>query len=184
MTSTAPIVSVFGSSSPRPGDADYALGLAVGAQLAAGGYTVQTGGYMGLMEATSRGAAEAGGHVIGVTSQAIEDFRPSAANAWVAEEQRTQTLHERLVHLATTCQAAVVLPGGLGTLTELALVWNLCVVGEIPPLPIVAIGAPWADLLRVMSDPNHVAPHHLALVQHLSEPSALLEALTRGTTPA
>jgi uncharacterized protein (TIGR00730 family) len=177
---TQPLVSVFGSSSSRPGDPDYQLGLEVGALLARAGYAVQTGGYMGLMEAVSRGAAEAGGHVIGVTSQAIEDFRPTGPNPWVAEERRTATLHERLVQLASTCQAAVVLPGGVGTLTELALVWNLALVGEIPALPIVTVGGPWAGLLKTMSDPAHVAARHLALVTHVGGAEEVLEVLGRS----
>ena len=162
---TPSIVSVFGSSSPVPGDPVYALAEEVGAVLAGAGHAVQTGGYMGTMEAVSKGAAEAGGHVIGVTSDAIEAFRPTGPNPWVQEEVRTATLRERLIHLTTTCRAAVVLPGGVGTLTELALIWNQVLVGELPPIPILTLGQPWSDLLEVMSDPAHVAPKHHALVR-------------------
>ena len=55
-----------------------------------------TGGYIGTMEAVSRGAAEAGGHVIGVTCEEIEAWRPVRVNAWVKEEIRRKTLMERL----------------------------------------------------------------------------------------
>ena len=67
-------VSVFGSSKPTPGDKTYTEALELGSLLAKRGHTVLTGGYMGTMEAVSRGAAEAGGHVIGVTCSDIEKW--------------------------------------------------------------------------------------------------------------
>ena len=71
------VISVFGSSAPQPGSADYEAARDLGRRLAEAGFTVQTGGYMGTMEGVSRGANEAGGHVIGVTCDQIEEFRPS-----------------------------------------------------------------------------------------------------------
>ena len=72
------VISVFGSSAPRPGSEAYEWGRRVGRLLAEAGLTVATGGYSGTMTAVSQGAAEAGGHVIGVTSSQIEQFRPLA----------------------------------------------------------------------------------------------------------
>ena len=69
-----------------------------------------TGGYIGTMEAASRGAAEAGGHVIGVTCQEVETWRRVTPNAWVLEEWRYPTLHERLLALIDGCDAAIALP--------------------------------------------------------------------------
>ena len=175
--SSSSIVSVFGSSSPRSGDPAYARAEALGAGLARLGHAVQTGGYMGTMEAVSKGASEAGGRVIGVTSDAIEAFRPTGPNPWVAEEVRTRTLHERLVHLTTNCRAAVVLPGGVGTLTELALVWNLTVVGEVPPIPILTLGSTWRDLHELVGDPAHVRPEHHALVRPVDDIAGVLALL-------
>src|SRR5690606_16486103 len=60
-------VSVYGGGSPKPGDPAYQQAYELGRLLAEAGYTVMTGGYSGTMEATSRGAKEAGGYVIGVT---------------------------------------------------------------------------------------------------------------------
>jgi uncharacterized protein (TIGR00725 family) len=60
-------VSVFGGSQPREGDAAYAEAMELGRLLAERGHIVLTGGYIGTMEAVSRGARQAGGHVIGVT---------------------------------------------------------------------------------------------------------------------
>ncbi len=65
-------VSVFGGSQPKEGDAAYTEAQELGRLLAERGHTVLTGGYIGTMEAVSRGANEAGGHVIGVTCEDIE----------------------------------------------------------------------------------------------------------------
>ena len=69
------IVSVFGGSAPKPGSPAYEEAQRCGALLAQAGWTVATGGYRGVMEAVSRGAHEAGGHVIGVTCTLIENWR-------------------------------------------------------------------------------------------------------------
>jgi len=166
---TAPVVSVFGSSSPAPGDPDYTAGVQLGRALAELGLAVQSGGYMGLMEAVSQGASEAGGHVIGVTSRAIEDFRPARANAFVAEEIKTDTLAERLIYLTKHCQIAVVLPGGVGTMTELSLVWNQVMVGELERKPIIAIGDPWRAIVEAISDPRYTRPEFRDMVTWVAD---------------
>ena len=89
----------------------------MGEHLASSGHTVLTGGYIGTMEAVSRGAAETGGHVIGVTCMEIERWRGVSANSWVLEEWKVETLLERLQILIKECDAAIALPGGPGTLT-------------------------------------------------------------------
>jgi uncharacterized protein (TIGR00730 family) len=137
------IVSVFGGSAPRPGQPAYEEARLLGEKLAQAGWTVATGGYTGVMEAASRGACEAGGHVIGVTCGLIEEWRGLRANAWVKEEKRFATLRERLSHLVEFCDAAVALPGGIGTLSEIALTWSLLQTGEIARKPFVLLGPVW-----------------------------------------
>ncbi len=137
------IVSVFGGSRPRPGDAAYEEARALGAALAQTGWTVATGGYSGVMEAASRGACEAGGHVIGVTCGLIEDWKGLRPNEWVREEKKFATLRDRLSHLVEFCDAAIALPGGIGTLSEVALTWSLLQTGEIAAKPLVVVGQVW-----------------------------------------
>jgi hypothetical protein len=136
-------VSVFGGSQPQPGDPAYAEAVELGRLIALAGHTVLTGGYIGTMEAVSRGASEAGGHVIGVTCKAIESWRSQAANSWVAEEWRTQSLLERLEVLIGRAEACLALSGGPGTLTEVALCWNLMIIGSLPRRPLILIGDAW-----------------------------------------
>jgi len=160
----SPIISVFGSNDPQPGSADYEAARELGQQLARLGFVVQTGGYRGIMEAASRGASEAGGHVIGVTCAQIEQFRPLGANPWVKEEIRKTTLRERMLHLIECCDGIVAMPGGIGTLSELATAWNFVQVGEIPPRPIIPLGGLWQRTLAAFIDRAYIRPDHVALL--------------------
>ena len=139
-------ISVFGGSQPTPDSNAYRQALELGRLLAERRHTVLTGGYMGTMEAVSRGAAEAGGHVIGVTCTEIEKWRAVGANPWIKEEWRRETLIERLQALIGACDSALALPGGPGTLTEISLMWNLMIVGVLPPRPLVLIGEGWRSV--------------------------------------
>ena len=136
-------ISVFGGSQPKEGETAYAEARELGKLLAQYGHTVLTGGYIGTMEAVSRGASEAGGHVVGVTCDDIEAWRAVKPNQWVKEERRRKTLIERLQVLVEECDAALALPGGAGTLTEISLLWNLMIVESLPRRPLILIGHGW-----------------------------------------
>ncbi len=154
-------ITVFGGSQPKEGDAAYAEAYQLGKLLAEAGHAVLTGGYIGTMEAVSRGAAEAGGHVIGVTCVEIENWRGVRPNAWVREERRFQTLQERLNGLIQGCDAAIALPGGPGTLTEIALMWNLMIVEALPRRPLVLVGEGWQSVLdQVFNQLGKYTPQH------------------------
>ncbi len=139
-------ISVFGGSQPEEGDAAYHEAYMLGKLLAEEGHTVMTGGYIGTMEAASKGASEAGGHVIGVTCDEIERWRPVKPNIWMAEEQRQETLIERMKILISNCEAAIALSGGVGTLTEIALTLNLMAVESIPRRPLILVGNGWQSV--------------------------------------
>ncbi len=139
-------VSVFGGSQPKEGDAAYAEAMELGRLLATRGHTVLTGGYIGTMEAVSRGANAAGGHVIGVTCEEIEAWRPTKANAWVIEEIRRKTLMDRLHTLIHEADAALALPGGPGTLAEISVMWNLMIVESLHRRPLILIGDGWQSV--------------------------------------
>src|SRR5512141_1416220 len=136
-------VSVFGGSQPKADSTAYAEAMELGKLLAERGHIVLTGGYIGVMEAVSRGAREAGGHVIGVTCEDIEAWRHIRANAWVMEEIRKKTLVERLHTLIHESDAALALPGGPGTLAEISVMWNLMIVESLHRRPLILIGRGW-----------------------------------------
>lgn len=136
-------VTVFGGSSPT--EQGYNQAFQLGKLLGQAGCSVLTGGYIGTMEAVSHGAAESGGHVIGVTCDEIEAWRKVRANRWVQEERRFATLRERLYALIEGCQAAIALPGGPGTLAEIAVMWNHLLIDAISPRPLILVGPGWRD---------------------------------------
>jgi hypothetical protein len=171
------IISVFGSSTPRPGSTDYEMTRSVGYLLAAAGFVVQTGGYEGLMAAASQGAREAGGHVIGVTSEQIERYRPTTPNLWISEERRYPTLRERQFHLIDHCYGIITMPGGVGTLAEMSLAWSFVQTGEIPPRPIILVGSLWERTLAAFVDRSYVAPAHQALVMIAHTPDEAVQKL-------
>jgi uncharacterized protein (TIGR00725 family) len=143
-------ITVFGGSLPKVGDVPYGEAYLLGKLLAQSGHTVMTGGYIGTMEAVSRGANESGGHVIGVTCLEIETWRRVKPNTWVKEEQRCKTLQERLNKLIYACDAAIALPGGPGTLTEITLMWNLMIINALPIKPLILIGGGWKSVLDAL----------------------------------
>jgi len=143
-----PIVSVFGGSSARPGDEAWSSAAAFGGRMAQAGVAVATGGYGGIMEAASQGASQAGGLVIGVTCDDIENWRAVRPNQWIAEEIRVPRLRDRLVRLIEMGQALTAFPGGVGTLSEIALTWSMLQTGTLAPRPLVLVGEAWRDVLR------------------------------------
>ena len=140
-------ITIFGGSIPLPGSPAYQDALRLGSMLAKAGYAVQTGGYIGTMEAVSRGAAEAGGHVIGVTCDEIESWRPTSPNQWVKEEKRQPSLRQRLFVLIDECDGAIALPGGIGTLAEVFLTWAQVQVQPEDLRPIITIGEGWEEVI-------------------------------------
>ncbi len=142
-------VVIFGSSQPKPGDTVYEDARKLGQLLAEAGHVVMTGGYVGVMEGASRGAAEAGGHVIGVTCAEIEAWRAVHANPWVKEIIPCTTLLQRLGVLVNSSEAAIVMPGGPGTLTEASLTWNLLLTEAISSRPLILVGPGWKEIMAV-----------------------------------
>jgi uncharacterized protein (TIGR00725 family) len=131
MKPSAKIVTVFGSSRPRPGEGQYSVAQELGSELARQGFIVCSGGYAGTMEAVSRGAKEAGGRTIGITAQ----FFKARVNQHIDEEIRKKTWQDRLFALIESGDAFVTCPGGTGTLVELAVVWEMLnknVIGRKP----------------------------------------------------
>ncbi|HYW67890.1 MAG TPA: LOG family protein [Candidatus Dormibacteraeota bacterium] len=138
------IVTVFGSSHPGEGDADYAQARELGRRLAERGFAVCSGGYGGVMEAVSRGAKEAGGKTYGVTAE----FFGRKANDWVDVEVRKKTWEERLFELIRLADGFVACKGGTGTLVELAVVWEMLNKSVMARKPIAVLGNFWQPILE------------------------------------
>lgn len=146
-------VSVFGSSQSKPGDADYQNAMDLGELLARRGHAVVNGGYAGLMEAVSAGAAAAGGEVIGVTVPTVFPGRVGA-NDHLTTEIQAPDLIDRIRTMISISDAAIALPGSLGTLTELVMTWNVNYVARFSgeqPMPLIAVGSPWSELIPLLA---------------------------------
>jgi hypothetical protein len=154
---TESIVTVFGSSRPREGDADYEEARVLGRALAKHGFAVCSGGYGGVMDAVSRGAKEAGGKTYGVTA---EFFKSAKLNPWIDVEVRKSTWEERLFELIRMAHGFVACKGGTGTLVELAVVWEMLNKSVMNAKPFAVLGDFWKPVLdRVREvELGHPAP--------------------------
>jgi uncharacterized protein (TIGR00725 family) len=168
------VVSVFGTGAAKPGDKKYILAEQLGRLLAESGFAIANGGYGGTMEASAKGASEVGGEVIGVTCSA---FGRGQANKFVSREVITKSLNERLDTLISIGSAYVVLPGGTGTLLELAFVWELKNKGFLSEdKPIILLGDYWSRLVELVATDDADSRQHLLWAD---EPKEVIELLKR-----
>jgi hypothetical protein len=173
-----PVIAVFGSSTVTEHEPAWRAAHTLGAELAQRGYVTMTGGYDGAMAATSRGAREAGGHVIGVTVELFE--RRGPVNPWVSERVHTPDLFERLRHLTHEADGYVVATGSIGTLTELFLVWTMVAVNGREPAPIVLMGDHWRAWLELHRSPGFIPERLHPFVEVADTPAEAAAAVARG----
>src|SRR3954469_17550175 len=116
----------------------------LGARLAEAGFTICTGGYLGIMEAASRGAREKGGRVYGIV---MNQFK-AEPNRYLTDKVATNHFYDRLQNLITRSVGFVAMRGGMGTVTEVSLVWNKLQTGVIGKRPIVLVGDSWKPVVE------------------------------------
>ena len=140
------MITIFGSSRPVEGEEEYITAYNLGKLLAQKGFNICTGGYQGIMNAASRGAAEAGAEVLGIT---VEGWS-SIPSKYLTKEIKCGDLNERLQKLIDAGDAYVVLQGGTGTLLELALVWELINKKMLSIKPIVSHSVMWKEIAEII----------------------------------
>jgi uncharacterized protein (TIGR00730 family) len=166
-------IAIFGTAKAKSGEPAYELAYETGRLLARAGLTIANGGYGGTMLAAAKGAAEAGGKTIGVTCSA---FAGSEANEYINREIVTRSLDERLDTLIKLGQAYVVLPGGTGTLLELAKVWELKNKGFIKAdKPIILVGGFWKALIDLIAGED---PESRRYIRQIEEPGQIVEMIS------
>ena len=141
---TDKIVTIFGGSRCNENSTEYAEAKEVGERLADAGFTICTGGYLGVMEAASRGARERGGRVLGIV---MNQFK-SEPNRFLTDKVATKHFYERLQGLIDRSVGFVAVRGGMGTVTEISLVWNKLQTGVINKRPLVLMGACWQPVVK------------------------------------
>jgi len=155
------VVTIFGGSRFREGDKEYELACELGGKLAKAGYTVCNGGYGGVMEASARGAKEAGGKTVGVTTGEFG----GPANLWIHEEIRMKKWVKRLFKLIELGDAYVVLDGGTGTLVELFVVWEM-LNKKLIQKPIILLGTRLQGLVgEIQKFPQVISNSNLFLAE-------------------
>jgi|Deesub1362A_J573_1020465.scaffolds.fasta_scaffold08892_2 hypothetical protein len=175
-----PIAVVFGKARLDPGAPEYQEAMWLGAQLARRGYGLATGGYAGAMEACSKGAAQAGGLVIGVTCDQIERWRDVHPNRWVQRQIRVPTLSERMLKLIALGDLWIALPGGIGTLSEISLTWSLLQTGELASGPLILVGPLWQRTFEAFrrAAANYLEAQDAALLSHAQDVAGALDLLS------
>ena len=138
------IVTIFGGSKCSPDSPEYKDAQDMGARLAEAGFTICTGGYLGIMEAASRGAREKGGRVFGIV---MNQFK-SEPNRYLTDKVATNHFYDRLQNLITRSVGFVAFRGGMGTVTEISLVWNKLTTGVLPRRPLVLVGECWQRVVE------------------------------------
>ncbi len=162
-------VAVIGSARLSPPDPRCALAEQIGAAIAAKGWTMMTGGYGGLMAVASRAAAEAGGKVIGLPMSGWTDLTP---NEWNHEVRWSDAYPERLAYLLAA-DAVVVLDGGIGTLSEAAVVWA-ALQTEPAAADLIFLGAGWPPVLQSLALHLVIDDRDLALATICADPQLVI----------
>ncbi|HET6267977.1 MAG TPA: LOG family protein [Acidobacteriota bacterium] len=168
-------VAMFGSSRISKGDSLYQTARHLAARLVGMGCDIVTGGGPGLMEAANEGAQE--GDPTGKTKSYglhIElpfEYHP---NPYIDRLSNHRTFFSRLHHFVRLSHAYIVLPGGIGTVLEAFMVWQLLQVKYIQDRPLILLGDMWRDLLvwmkKEMEPRRLVGPNDLHIPQIVSTP--------------
>lgn len=150
LSEIGPAVSMFGSARVKPEDSIYKETELLSKKLSEAGFSVITGGGPGLMEAGNKGAFEAGGESIGLH---IHLPMEQSNNQFMNVKSEFRYFFIRKLMFIKYAMAYVALPGGYGTLDELAEALVLIQTHRIKPFPIVLFGTEfWAGLIDWFKD--------------------------------
>lgn len=173
------MVTIFGGAKCCESDLEYEQARRVGQLLADAGFTICTGGYLGVMEAASRGAHERGGRVLGVV---MNQFK-AEPNRYLTDKVATPHFYERLQRLITRSVGFVAIRGGMGTVTELSLVWNKIQTKVIGPRPLVLLGECWPPIVREWQKHLAVSDDDIAALDFAATPEdavAIIQHKSQG----
>lgn len=159
-----------------PDEEEYISAYRLGKLLAENGFDICSGGYQGIMDAVSKGAAEAGKEAIGVTVDLFNAF-PSR---YLTQLIECKTLFQRIEKLVELGDAYIVLRGGTGTLLELSVVWEMINKNLIPKKPIICCGEMWKPLIELMDNRMEFENRETGLVEYFDDIKDCVEFLTKN----
>jgi len=141
-------VTIFGSARVSPDHWVYGAVRDLARELTAMGCTIVTGGGPGLMQAANEGAALAApdGEDRSVGIRVHLPFEQEV-NPFVGSAFEHRTFFSRLHHFVLVSDAFVVVPGGIGSVLELMMVWQLLQVRKLSETPLILVGQMWQGLI-------------------------------------
>jgi uncharacterized protein (TIGR00730 family) len=146
MSKVGPAVSIFGSARMKPSHPYYKKTVSLSRRLSKEGLAVITGGGPGVMEAANKGAAQGGSASVGLN---IELPFEQEGNPYATLPLDFHYFFSRKVCFVKYSMGFVYMPGGFGTLDELAEVATLVQTERLPRFPLVLYGKKfWGGLLR------------------------------------
>lgn len=169
------IVTIFGGSKCREGFPEYEQARQVGQLLAEQGFTICTGGYLGVMEAASRGARERGGRVLGIV---MNQFK-AEPNRYLTDKVATNHFYDRLQGLIQRSVGFIALKGGMGTVTEISLVWNKLMTGVIEKRPLVLLGECWKPVVKAWEENLVVSQTEISLIHFADTAEEACQVITQ-----
>ena len=161
-------VTIFGSARAKPGTFAYEETRRVAAALADMGCDIITGGGPGLMQAANEGAAASPGRARSVGIRVDLPFEQEV-NAFVTEAFEHRTFFTRLHQFVLTSDAFLVAPGGIGTVLETLMIWQLLQVRHLVDTPLILVGKMWPGLVdwarsaMLSADPPLASPEDLSI---------------------
>ena len=179
LSSISPSVSLFGSARTAEDDPWYKLAQDIGEQLSNAGFTVVTGGGPGIMEAGNRGAYLGKSPSVGLNIMLPHE---QGGNRFQDISLMFRHFFSRKVMFVKHASAYVVLPGGFGTLDELAEILTLIQTGKTRRIPIVLVGTQfWTPLIDWFRDTlvtaGTISAEDLDLFLLLDKPEQVVDAI-------
>jgi len=142
-------VTIFGSARLKPGTIVYDQVKQLAAELTEMGCNIISGGGPGLMQAANEGALSIGPEAL-KRSVGIRVELPfeQELNPFVGQAYQHRTFFSRLHHFMIVSDAFVVVPGGIGSLLEMSLAWQLLQVRKLYNTPLILVGKMWPELIE------------------------------------
>ena len=143
-------VTIFGSARAKPGTVAYEETKRAAKALAQMGCDIITGGGPGLMQAANEGV-KAAGEMQSVGIRVDLPFEQES-NPFVELAFEHRTFFTRLHHFVLASDAFIVAPGGIGTVLETTMIWQLLQVRHLEKTPLILVGKLWPGLVDWVRD--------------------------------
>ena len=192
-------ITTFGSRRPRPGSKEYELGCSLAQLFASKGYRVVSGGYSGMMEASSKGASEGAanlsleekggggcaGMVKGVLAPRVFAGRHATGNQYLTHTAIARNLSDRIHRMLRESEYYVTFGGTIGTVTELMVVWNAATLRPMfggVPQKIYVLRSAYEKALKDLIEATKIYPEDVTLVMYFDTAEELFEMIEKDYT--